>query len=166
MIFVTLGTENYGFRRLTQELRSTAEQLGIVDQLFLQGKGTEEFDWVRSRDVIPRDEWLVLLRRADVVITHGGPGCVVAALEAGKMPVVVPRQARFGEHVDDHQVAFARFFERRGLIRAVFEIEDLRTELEQAFDGVQTTPQLPWRKGQVDPGLLLEELVKHVGLSY
>jgi hypothetical protein len=38
---------------------------------------------------------------------------------------VVPRQARLGEHVDDHQMDIARHFAERGLIRCVTSETDL-----------------------------------------
>jgi UDP-N-acetylglucosamine transferase subunit ALG13 len=36
-------------------------------------------------------------------------------MEAGKCPVLVPRMARHGEHVDDHQRQVAEELEGRGL---------------------------------------------------
>jgi UDP-N-acetylglucosamine transferase subunit ALG13 len=41
------------------------------------------------------------------------------ALEAGVAPILVPRESRHGEHVDDHQDQIAQELARRGLaIRA------------------------------------------------
>ena len=34
---------------------------------------------------------------------HAGAGIISAALAAGRKPIVVPRRAALGEHVDDHQ---------------------------------------------------------------
>lgn len=58
---------------------------------------------------------------ADVIITHGGPGSIWDAFGADKIPIVVPRQERYGEHVDDHQVAFARHLARH---RRIILVED------------------------------------------
>lgn len=44
------------------------------------------------------------LAGADVVICHAGSGTIRDALKLGHRPVVVPRLARFGEHVNDHQL--------------------------------------------------------------
>ena len=47
-------------------------------------------------------------------------------LQIGKIPIVVPRQHQFGEHVNDHQVEFARnVSERMGTIIDVEDIEKL-----------------------------------------
>ena len=66
-------------------------------------------------DFAPSDELSRLIATADVVITHAGPATVLQALAEGKLPIVFPRMRQFGEHVDDHQPAFARHLERNGL---------------------------------------------------
>ena len=43
---------------------------------------------------------------ADIVITHGGPATFMGVISKGKRPIVVPRQEKFGEHVNDHQMEF------------------------------------------------------------
>jgi len=64
------------------------------------------------------------------VITHGGPASFISALQVGKIPVVVPRKTEFNEHVNDHQVAFAReVAQRRGNILVVEDIEQLEDVL-------------------------------------
>jgi UDP-N-acetylglucosamine transferase subunit ALG13 len=55
------------------------------------------------------------MREADVVVTHAGTGSALAALEAGQAPVLVPRSAARGEHVDDHQYQTARELAGRSL---------------------------------------------------
>ena len=52
------------------------------------------------------------LSGGSVVVTHGGIGSVLLALSVGKRPIVMPRCSRLGEHVDDHQIAFAERLER------------------------------------------------------
>lgn len=47
-------------------------------------------------------------------------------LQIGKTPIVVPRQKKFDEHVNDHQVEFARnVAERMGTIIPVEDITQL-----------------------------------------
>lgn len=54
-------------------------------------------------------------RAADAVVTHSGAGAALEALDAGRRPLLVPRLARHGEHVDDHQLQIAGELARRGL---------------------------------------------------
>jgi UDP-N-acetylglucosamine transferase subunit ALG13 len=57
-----------------------------------------------------------LVRRARVVVCHAGVGTILTALANGRRPIVVPRLARHGEAVDDHQVALARRLADVGLV--------------------------------------------------
>jgi len=59
-------------------------------------------------DYMTYSEMKEALEAAAVVVSHAGPGTIMMTLAAGKMPIVVPRQGDLGEHVDNHQVAFAR----------------------------------------------------------
>ena len=48
-------------------------------------------------------------------------------LQLGKIPIVVPRLKRFGEHVNDHQLEFAKaVVERQGNILLVEEFGQLK----------------------------------------
>lgn len=50
----------------------------------------------------------------------------------GKTPIVVPRQKKFDEHVNDHQVEFARnVAERMGTIILVEDINLLKTTIKE-----------------------------------
>ncbi len=115
MIFVTLGTHQQQFERAL-ELVAT---LDAWDDLVIQHGATtprpdlRDASWV---DYLRSDDLVIHMRRADAVITHAGVGSMVTAIRNGKKPVVVPRLARFGEHVDDHQVELAERFAQRELV--------------------------------------------------
>ena len=61
-------------------------------------------------------------------------------LQIGKTPIVVPRQHQFNEHVNDHQVEFARnVAQRMGTIIPVEDIEtlgDIITNYDRIVAGV------------------------------
>ena len=64
---------------------------------------------------------------AHIVITHGGPASFIMPLQIGKTPIVVPRQKKFDEHVNDHQVEFAKnVADRMGTIIPVEDINALK----------------------------------------
>lgn len=73
---------------------------------------------------------------ADAVVCHAGPGTVMDARRAGREPIVVPRSARLGEHVDDHQERFARWMAERGRLLVATTEE----ELHRLLDRVLTEP--------------------------
>lgn len=55
----------------------------------------------------------------------------VMPLQIGKTPIVVPRQKKFDEHVNDHQVDFAKAVaERMGTIIPINEITELKNIIE------------------------------------
>jgi UDP-N-acetylglucosamine transferase subunit ALG13 len=114
LIFVTLGTHGQPFARVLDLL---AELAPDEDLLIQRGITRERSDLIDACgvDSLPWEELLESMRRADVVISHAGVGSMVTAIRVGKKPVVVPRLARFGEHVDDHQVQLARRFAQSNL---------------------------------------------------
>jgi UDP-N-acetylglucosamine transferase subunit ALG13 len=54
-------------------------------------------------------------------------------MAAGKAPVVVPRRAEYGEHVNDHQIEFVHIVaERIGGIVPVYDVGELPQAIERA----------------------------------
>jgi UDP-N-acetylglucosamine transferase subunit ALG13 len=82
------------------------------------------------------------ITEADLVILHGGAGSVIHAIHAGKIPVVMPRLAKYGEHVDDHQVEFARALAREGKIILAEEPHKLFAAVEEALKRKPVSPAL------------------------
>lgn len=113
-IVVTVGSsQTYGFRRLIEAMTRIvppgSEVLWQTGPTDVSGLGIEATPMLASAEL---DAWMA---KADVVVCHAGVGSVLAALEAGKIPVLVPRRSRFGEHVDDHQGKIASMLSERGL---------------------------------------------------
>lgn len=59
------------------------------------------------------------------ILTSGGPASFIMPLQIGKTPIVVPRQHQFNEHVNDHQVEFARNVAQR--MGTIIPVEDINT---------------------------------------
>lgn len=78
-----------------------------------------------------------LFSEARIVITHGGPSSFIMPIQINKVPAVVPRMQRFGEHMNDHQVISCREVSiRNGKFIMVEDISVLRDVL------LGTTPLL------------------------
>jgi UDP-N-acetylglucosamine--N-acetylmuramyl-(pentapeptide) pyrophosphoryl-undecaprenol N-acetylglucosamine transferase len=117
-VVVTLGTyRGYEFPRVVQRLLEVlpaeAEVLWQTGDTDTSGMGID------GHYAIPEHELMQAMREADVVVTHAGVGSALAVLEAGKIPLLVPRRLSLGEHVDDHQIQLARELGDRGLAIAV-----------------------------------------------
>ncbi len=106
-VFVTLGTiKPYRFGRLVERVAAILPpHVEVVWQLGV----TEPPPGLRGtvHQQLSAADFAAEIRRADVVITHSGVGSVINLLESGIFPVVVPRRAAHGEHVDDHQKEIA-----------------------------------------------------------
>jgi UDP-N-acetylglucosamine transferase subunit ALG13 len=74
-----------------------------------------------------------LVQQADLLILHAGAGSVIHAVRAGKVPVVMPRRVQYGEHVDDHQMEFARALFEAGRVILVENAESLQAAVNAAI---------------------------------
>jgi UDP-N-acetylglucosamine transferase subunit ALG13 len=116
-VVVTLGThQRYTFPRLLNRLvELLPPELEVLWQV-----GATVIDKMPAdaRRHVPIPEMRQAMREADVVIAHAGVGSALAAMQAGKRAVYVPRRRAHGEHVDDHQVEMARELQGRTLVVA------------------------------------------------
>jgi UDP-N-acetylglucosamine transferase subunit ALG13 len=72
------------------------------------------------------------MRRADAIVCHAGVGTIMTALSVGKHPVVLPRLAMYGEHVDDHQLQITRAFGERGVVVPCLMPDEITAAIERA----------------------------------
>ncbi len=114
MIFVTVGTHEQPFDRLLKVIDKMVEDGKIKEEVIIQ-KGYTDYEPIhcKSFKLIGYDEMQKYIEDARIVITHGGPASFIAPLTIGKIPIVVPRKKEYNEHVNDHQVEFAREVEKR-----------------------------------------------------
>ena len=138
MIFVTVGTHEQPFNRLIKKVDELKRDGVIQEDVIMQtGFSTYEPKYCEWSKLIPYQQMIKNVEDARIVITHGGPASFIMPLQIGKVPIVVPRQHKFDEHVNDHQVEFARnVAERMGNIILVEDIEDLKSIIEN-YDSVK-----------------------------
>jgi UDP-N-acetylglucosamine transferase subunit ALG13 len=72
------------------------------------------------------------IAKAELVILHGGAGSVINAIRAGQVPVIVPRRAEFAEHINDHQVEFARQLAQQERVVLVENLSELQYAMPRA----------------------------------
>lgn len=106
MILAISGTHEQQFDRMVRVLDRIAEQ-GVSDSVFVQYGYSSPPKHADGAELLPIEELGALADRADLIVTHGGPGSIWMAFERGKVPIVFPRQKGFDEHVDNHQCDFA-----------------------------------------------------------
>ena len=126
LVFVTVGTDHHPFDRLC----------GWSDAWVADGRHPEVPWFVQSgtsappaaapfADYIRYDEMCDYMLRAVAVVCHGGPATIMDARRLGRVPIVVPRSADLGEHVDNHQQRFARRMAEMGEIHLAASQDEL-----------------------------------------
>jgi UDP-N-acetylglucosamine transferase subunit ALG13 len=118
VIFVITGTHEQPFDRLIQAVDVLAGELGCEVRV-QSGVSALPVAHATCTSYLPYEEMEALAKEAAEVITHAGPGSVLLAIRHGKVPIVVPRERRYDEHVDDHQLDFGGFLERKRMARIV-----------------------------------------------
>lgn len=143
-VLVTVGMINFEFPRLLRRLIDVIPpDVSVVWQVGSTDARQLPIDGIASLSSSELDEEM---RRADVVVAHAGIGSALAALDAGRCPILVPRERAHGEHIDDHQRQIATELERRGLAihRSVESLtwDDLERAAGQAVKARRDVPRL------------------------
>lgn len=124
MIFVTVGTHEQPFNRLVKKVDELKRDGVIAEDVIIQtGFSTYEPKYCQWSKLIPYQDMIKNVENARIVITHGGPASFIMPLQIGKTPIVVPRQHQFNEHINDHQVEFARNVAAR--METIIPVEDI-----------------------------------------
>lgn len=152
MIFVTVGASQFPFDRLLRAVDDLALEEEIVVQC---GPSAIRPRRARCFDFLAFEEVAEYVRRARAVVSHAGIGSVLVTLAEGKRPLVVPRLARFGETVDDHQAESARRLDAAGLVTAVFEPDELGSRL-------RAPAEIVWEP-RSNGGGLVRDLREYIG---
>lgn len=142
MIFVTVGTHEQPFNRLIAHIDNLKADGTIHEDVIIQtGFCTYEPQYCNWNKFFSYQEMNRHIKDARIIITHGGPSSFLASLREGKIPIVVPRQKQFYEHVNNHQIKFCRAVaERQGNIIIVENINDLKINILNYSSIISTMP--------------------------
>ena len=136
MIFITLGSQKFQFNRLLREIDRLVENYVIKDDVFAQIGYSKYIPQNYSyKSLLTYEEMSEKMKISDIIVTHGGPGSIFQAIQFNKIPIVVPRNPNYNEHVDDHQLQIIKEFVDMGIIEGCFD----ESELEQIYVKVQCT---------------------------
>ena len=140
MIFVTVGTHEQPFNRLIKKVDDLVADGDIKEKVIVQtGFSTYVPQNCEAHKMMSFDDMQAALKKARSVITHGGPSSFIEALQFGKVPIVVPRQEKFHEHVNNHQVEFTELIAKRmNNIIPVYNIDNLKKIIDD-YDEIAET---------------------------
>lgn len=131
MILLMVGTQ-FPFDRLVEAVDKAAGN-GLVDgDIFAQIGDTlyrpHNFEYVKTFEKSDFDRWI---EKASGIISHAGMGTIAIAFEYKKRLLVMPRLKKYGEVVNDHQLAITRKFEGLGYLLAAYKAEDLPAKIQE-----------------------------------
>ena len=131
MIFLTVGTQ-FPFDRLVKAVDKAAGTNGFDEQIVAQIGDTsycpENFEAAPSVDKAVFDQHF---NGADSIISHAGMGTITMALDHRKPLLVMPRLKKYGEVVNNHQLAIAKKFEQLGYLLVAYGAEDVLGKMKQ-----------------------------------
>lgn len=123
MIFVILGTQDKKFNRLIEMVL----KLDIDEEIVIQSGCSDVFsDKVKYFKYLDKDSFDDYIKKADLIITHGGVGSIMSALSYRKKVIAVPRLKKYQEHQNDHQLDIVDNFYLRNYIFKCNEEDDLK----------------------------------------
>lgn len=131
--FVSVGNAKHDFHRLIEGVIDIADMLShpIVIQHGNTSVVTSEKDciWI---DFMSMEEFTLRISESEMIILHAGAGSWIHALQAGKVPVVMPRRVIYGEHIDDHQLELATVLGQERKIVVAMEPANLESAVSEA----------------------------------
>ncbi|MBG0827416.1 glycosyl transferase family 28 [Planomonospora sp. ID67723] len=133
LVLVTAGTDHHPFHRLSDWVERWLADRGDTVRCVVQHGTSRPVRGAECHEMLPHGELRGLMEEAAVVVCQGGPGGITEARSAGRLPVVVPRTARLGEHVDDHQLRFTQVMAGHGRIALAASAEELAAHLDAAL---------------------------------
>lgn len=132
MIFVTVGTHEQQFDRLIKKIDCLKRDEKIKDIVVIQ-KGYSQYTpkYCEYQDFFDHDSIVNYVKKARIIITHGGPSSFISVLQQNKVPIVVPRMKKYEEHINNHQMDFVKKVEKRKKnIIVVTDINQLGTTID------------------------------------
>jgi len=128
MILVTVGSNSFPFARMNALVGRLSQRRKRRETIIFQyGSLAPQYYHppVELFSFMPQETLLRYMKNARVIICHGGPATIYQSLSFGKIPWVFPREARFGEHLTDHQVEFSKFMAKRHLVNIITDATPL-----------------------------------------
>ena len=156
MIFITLGSQKFQFDRLLKAIDKQVNEGKITEGVFAQiGASNYKPKGYQYKEFLDRNEFEDRMSKADIVITHGGTGAIIGAVKKGKKVIAVPRLAKYGEHVDDHQLQLIEQFKELDLICECKNCDEL-------WKKVETVKQTKYKIYQTNTDRIIDSIEKSI----
>jgi len=123
---LTVGTYPLPFDRLLKAI-DTAIAKGLIEEEVFAQVGFSNYKPLNMRHVkmMAKETFDGYFRKASSIISHAGVGTIAMALDNEKPLLTMPRLKKYGEVVNDHQVAIAKSFSELGHILVAYDVGEL-----------------------------------------
>ncbi|GGW79597.1 PssE/Cps14G family polysaccharide biosynthesis glycosyltransferase [Salegentibacter mishustinae] len=150
MIIVLLGTFPTAFKRPLIEIEKLCKKGLITEEVIVQSGHTQfDSEYMKMRSFISPDELTELYKQARVVITQAGTGSLIKGMKLNKKIIAIPRLAKYGEVVDDHQEEILHEFTKLNYILPWTEDIALEEVLSK-IDDFKPSPYVSTKQNIID----------------
>ena len=133
MIFVAVGTQKFQMNRLLKEIDNCIEGRDITEKVFAQiGNSTYQPKNYEYSTFLGKEDFEERVKECNLLITHSGVATIITGLKFDKPVIVVPRLAKYGEHVDDHQLQIAESFQELNFVIKCQDVSKLSEAITEA----------------------------------
>mgnify|MGYP003368096486 CR=1 FL=1 len=133
MILVTLGTQDKSFDRLLKAIDKEIENKNIKEKVIVQAGYTKyKSNNMEIFDLVSEEKLEKLVKKCDLLITHGGVGSILLGIRNNKKVIVAARLKKYGEHTNDHQKQIIKEFNKLGYITELDDFKELNKVIKQA----------------------------------
>lgn len=125
------GTHNQGFDRLIKAVGEISKQ---SKEKFLVQTGNSNVQPKNCdyRKFFTPTELEKKIQESSLVITHAGAGSIINSLKNKKHTIVVPREKKFNEHVNDHQIDLAQALYKEKKVVMCRDVKKLQEKINKA----------------------------------
>lgn len=135
MIFVILGTQDKPFSRLLNALEKEIKKENIKEKVIVQAGSTKyKSKYMEIHDYLDMKSFNKYINDADYIITHGGVGAILDSIKKNKKVLVVPREQKYDEHENDHQIQITERFTKMGYILSCMNTKDISLKIQELKD--------------------------------
>jgi UDP-N-acetylglucosamine transferase subunit ALG13 len=162
MIYVTIGGTKIPFIRLISKIDQIAQKLSSEEFVVQQGISNYKFisKNVKFFNYCSYEESDEYIKKSKVIISHAGTGTIVQAKQYGIPLIIVPRLKKYSEHVDNHQLDIATFFEKEDN-KNIFVVKDIE-KLEEVLIQVLKLKIEPVTEIYTGKSKILEEIEQFI----
>ncbi len=159
MVLVLLGTQNLSFKRLLDAIQFQIDKGHIKEKVIVQAGSTQyQSKNMEIFTLIPMEELSNLIKKADLIITHGGVGSIMEGIKHHQKIIAVPRLKKYKEHVNDHQLQIVKEFSNLGYLLALNDLD----EFAKALKDIKTFKPLDYKANNDKMIKLIAEYIDNI----